>query len=322
MISLERAQKKDRKGGNKSPKSIIVWIATFVLIALALWRGIDMYIDNADAPLPIEGGDAAVDVESEGLAAHFIDVGQGDCSLITADGGVVLIDSGTPDSREKVVGYLRDRGVSNIDCVVATHPHSDHIGGMKTVFRNFNVRHVMIPAIAEDNLPNSSLFDSFVNAINDEEGCTAEYAVPGETKTFGGITFTVLGPINQYEAYNDMSIVLRVEYDGKSILYMGDAELEEVADILDSGRDVRADVIKCGHHGSSDSTTAELLDKVKPDIAIISCAADNPYGHPHRETVDELDKRNVRSFRTDRDGDIIITIKDGKTGYLTGGKAQ
>ncbi|MCR5041555.1 MAG: MBL fold metallo-hydrolase [Clostridia bacterium] len=300
-----------------SRQNILVVIVILLISLAAVAVGIVKYEKNASSPKPIEYGESA-GLGLPGLSAHFIDVGQGDSVLLHAGGSLVLVDAGTRDGGDAVVEYLTKLGVKTLDCVVATHPHSDHIGGMRKVFKAFRVKAVLAPEIDEENLPTTSAYEKILGAIEEEQGCKASYALPGEVYTYGDVSFTVLAPLKQYDSLNNMSIVIRVEYEGRALMLTGDAEAEEENDMLDSGSELSADVLKCGHHGSFTSTSDRFLDAVGPRLAVISCGADNSYGYPHKETLKKLDKRGITTLRTDTDGTVVVCLTREGISYAIG----
>ena len=245
----------------------------------------------------------------DGLTVHFIDVGQGDCILLTCDGKTMLIDGGGSEQGDRVVRYLKANKVRQLDVVVATHPHRDHVGGLDTVVQNFPVKTLYTPVTESDN----AYFQDLAAAC---KTANVTLTVPKADARFslGGAKVTVLGPRGQYqklENVNDMSIVLRVEYGEKSFLFMGDAEYDEETSLLDAKCIVDADVLKAGHHGSEDSTGSRLLHEATPDYCVISCGAGNDYGHPHEATLSRLRDAGAEVYRTDEQG-TVVCITDGK----------
>lgn len=237
------------------------------------------------------------------LRAYFIDVGQGDASVILWNGGCVVIDAGTEASAERLSIYLRKLGVSEIDCAVFTHPHSDHIGGGDDILADFTVKSVVMPDCVVDGESYSELLYYI-----EKEGCPTYMATPGDEYSFGDVTMTVLGPYTEYDNENDMSAVVKVTYGDIDIIYVGDAEARAEYDIIEFwGDDVLdVEVLKVGHHGSYTSTTEEFLAVTTPELAIISCGRQNEYGHPHSKTLANLDKAGASVYRTDEDGTVII----------------
>ena len=238
---------------------------------------------------------------------HFLDVGQGDSSLIVSGENAVLIDGSERDYGARIVDYLYAQGVEKLDCVVATHPHADHIGGLIEVLKNFDVDNVLMPKLSEANIPTTKVYEDFLNAVR-ESGAKVFAAVPLDEYAYGEIKFTVFAPVAEDENLNNMSVVLRAEYGGTSFLFTGDAEKGSENLMLEKGYDISSTVIKIGHHGSNTSSSGVFMSRVSPSYAVISCGEGNSYGHPHREILSLLSSRDIEYFRTDTGGDIVFGV--------------
>ena len=239
----------------------------------------------------------------------FIDVGQGDSALIKCGDETMLIDAGTYSERLKVISYLNSAGITSLDYCVATHPHSDHIGGMDEVIYNFDVDTLVYPLCETDSASWNYVLDAC-----DERGVSYYNPQPEDSFYLGDALVTVLSPSADadYDNLNNYSIVLKVDYKNTSFLFTGDAETEVEYELLEKGYDITADVLKCGHHGSSTSSSSKFINAVNPAVTVISCGKDNDYGHPHRETISTLSHRQIEIYRTD----ILSTItasSDGET---------
>lgn len=254
------------------------------------------------------------------LSVHYIDVGQGDSILIKAEGLNVLIDAGERGNGETILSYLEAQGVKSLDYVIATHPHSDHIGSMADVLKKIPVANVMMPKLTQKNTPTTKTYENFLQAVRDS-GAKVIAATPGETYSGKRAVLTILGPCQQDDNLNNMSVVVRLDFGSTSFLFTGDAETPSENAILKKGMDVHADVLKMGHHGSRTSSGNAFLDKVQPAFCVISCGMGNDYGHPHEETLEKLEKRGITPFRTDQDGTIVIG-SDGSTLYCATEKSK
>ena len=235
------------------------------------------------------------------LKIHYIDVGQGDSELIQVDGKNILIDAGTSD--KKALDYLKSIGVTKIDYAIATPPHEDHSGSMDDVINNLKFGTFYAPKATTT----TKTFENMVDALKNKN---LKMNVPkvGDQITVGDATLTFLAPNSaKYEDLNNYSVVCKLKYGNTSFIFMGDAEDISEGEILQKQLDIQADVLKVGHHGSHSSTTQAFLDKVNPKYAVISCGKDNDYGHPHKETLDKLNAKNINIFRTDLEGTIIAT---------------
>ena len=255
------------------------------------------------------------------LTAYFLDVGQGDSALFFYEGKTILVDAGEYEMGDRVVGELLSRGVTRIDLLVATHPHSDHIGGMQTVIETFPVGKVL-----DTGLPHPSpAYEHFLETIEQRR---IPYLVAEQGQTVDidpSLRIVVLSPPKDQSAddLNANSIVLRISYGVIDFLMTGDLGKEEEDALIQTGYTIEAEILKVGHHGSSSSTSPAFLARVRPETAVISVGEDNPYGHPHTETMALLEKSGVVVYRTDRDGTILVR-SDGmsyfvKTGMNTSG---
>lgn len=242
------------------------------------------------------------------LKVHYIDVGQGDSILIQVNGKNLLIDAGTNASENKVISYLDKQKVKKLDYIVATHPHEDHIGSMDAVIKKYDIGEIYAPK----KTSTTKTYENMVNAIKSKK-LKITAAKAGLTLDLGkDVRCEMFSPISDiYENDNNYSVVIKITFGNTSFLFTGDAEKLNEKEMLSKNYNLSADVLKLGHHGSHSSSSKEFLDKVNPKIAIISCGKDNDYGHPHKETMTELKKRNLKVYRTDIDGDIILT-SDGK----------
>ncbi|MDE6132422.1 MAG: MBL fold metallo-hydrolase, partial [Oscillospiraceae bacterium] len=249
------------------------------------------------------------------LEIHFIDVGQGDCSLIMWEGASMLIDCGEREQAETVLKYLKKQGVKKLDYIIATHPHSDHIGGMGDIISEIEVDKVIAPRVSDSMTPTTKTYERFLQALKDKS-LKLTAAKPDTTYTLSSTAasaaekippkFEVLAPVNDYNDLNNYSVVIRLTYGTTAYLFTGDAEKEAELDILENGAEVDSDVLKVGHHGSSTSSCNDFYEAVSPDICVIQCGNGNSYGHPHKETIDTINSSGAKVFRNDTDGTVIV----------------
>lgn len=261
--------------------------------------------------LPGESVDNYIEqIADGGLAVHFIDVGQGDSIFIQLSSGEnILIDAGEVDKGEVVLNYLRAHQVEKIDYLIATHPHSDHIGGMKTIVDTLEIGKVYMPRTSHTTQTYENLLLSIKN-----KGLKISEAKAGvKLDTDDSFPAFFVAPQGAgYESLNDYSAVLKLSYKNHSFLFTGDAEDVSGKEILASNIDIKAQVLDAPHHGSSNSALdKEFLQAVSPQIAVISLGQDNSYGHPHEEILHLLDSAGVKVYRTDIHGNIVI-ISDGE----------
>ncbi|MGL6174521.1 MAG: ComEC/Rec2 family competence protein [Cellulosilyticaceae bacterium] len=240
----------------------------------------------------------------EELVVEFIDVGQGDAILLQASNQVMLIDTGDNGTEKNLVQHLKDKGIKKIDYLIGTHPHADHIGGMDKVIDQFEIGQIYMAKKSHT----SKTYESVLMAIKNK-GYKVLSGKAGVSFTFGkGIKVEMLSPIREeYSELNDYSIVMKVTNNEDSFLFTGDAEKEVEHDLLEAKVNLEADVLKLGHHGSSTSNTAEFIEAVSPEYAVILSGLDNKYGHPHKETMEVLTKEQISYYDTKLNGNITFT---------------
>lgn len=294
-----------RSGKKSSPLMILLGIlvvgAAVVLQQLGLFETEEPVSENVS-------GSAEAQV-------YFIDVGQGDSELIRLkDSGIdILIDAGTRSTKQELADYLKELGVDDIDILIGTHPHEDHIGGMAKIIEEFPIGTLYLPETSDEMTPTTKTYESLLDAA-ESKNVTVRTAAAGDVLLEQGNTsFKVLSPSHtDYDNLNDYSIVTRLKVGDTAFLFQGDAETPVEEEILDSGADVSCDVIKLGHHGSSTSSSRAYLEAANPSAAVISCGVGNEYGHPHRETMDSLEKLSITPYRTDTQKTLLAET-DGKT---------
>ncbi len=270
-------------------------------------------------PIPKESATTQNSVTPSGqnLTVHFLNVGQGDSILLTFKGKSMLIDAGESDKGEIVSNCLKDQGISTLDYVVATHPHSDHIGGMVDVLNNFKVEHFI-----DSGYPHTSkTYENMLTTI-DQKNIPFEVAQTGQKINFDpAVDIEVLNPGKTYsDDLNENSVVLKVTYGDTSFLLMGDSGLETEEKIMEEGYNVDSDILKVGHHASRSGSGVSFISSVSPDICVIEVGAENDYGHPHAEVLERLQKAS-KVYRTDLDGTITVTT-DGSTYTVTTQKTE
>lgn len=238
----------------------------------------------------------------KGMNVHFIDVGQGDSILIQVNSKNLLIDSGPSASKDKLVKYLNSLKISKLDYIIATHPHEDHIGNMSYIIDNFEVLNFYAPKVNS----NTKAFETMVESLVIKNLKIKVLKPNIKSIDLGENTkVDVFSPIsNEYENLNNFSSIIKISYGTTSFLFTGDSEELSEKEVLTQGYDLKSDVLKVGHHGSSSSTSKRFLDAVDPYIAVISVGKDNSYGHPSQEVLSRL--KDLTIYQTDLDGNILI----------------
>ena len=297
----------------KSAGRMPLWLYVLIVVAIALVT----YFRTSGEP---EGGDPQPPAASaaaqqtpadETLTVRFLDVGQGDSILLACGDETMLIDGGPVEEGQFLVSRLNRLDVAELTYVVNTHPDEDHCGGLAAVLAKYPAEHVY-SSVTEYT---TKVFSNVVKYA-DEQGHPVEVPQAGDSWTLGSASVQVIGPVQTYSDPNNGSLFLRVDYGGTSFLFTGDMEQNAEADLMDSGANVRADVLKVGHHGSPTSSSEAFLEAVAPSIAVISVGEDNDYGHPSADVLARLEALGAAIYRTDTQGEIIIT-SDGQTLTVT-----
>ena len=241
------------------------------------------------------------------IEVHFLDVGQGDSIFIEINNSkTMLIDASTSFYGNFIIDYINSLGYDRIDYLIATHPHADHIGSMQDIVLEYDIGDIYMPKVST----NTKTYENLLTAI-DDKNLTIKKAYKGvKIIDEDELDVSILSPTkDEYDNLNNYSAVLKLTYKNVSYLFMGDSEEEVEENILD---DVKADVIKIAHHGSNSSSSLEFLKKVSPTYAVISVGEDNSYNHPHKEVLDRLEEIGSTVYRTDLDGNIIISTDGNK----------
>lgn len=285
---------------------LILFIAACVVLVLELVGVIDLFGEKEREAYEVTGGTVEI---------HMIDIGQGDSILIMAPEGNILFDAGENknESEDKLKSYLDGLGIKEIEYFILSHHDADHIGGADMVIDTYSVETVIMEDWDPDYGDKTGVYNSVIESVSKSEGTEIVDYDAGDKLELGELHLEFLGPVKEFNDKNEDSIVVRVDFGKNSILMTGDAEEGAEAELLKtySVAELDCDVLKVGHHGSSSSTTERFLDAVSPEYALISCGVGNKYGHPHKETVEKLEKGNVKTHRTDKTGNIVLVF-DGK----------
>ncbi len=292
------------KSGKRLNK-ITFAVGVLVLICLVAYIVVTGAVSfEADAPAPTHSGAAGAQMN-----VMVIDVGQGDSILVTMETGeTMLIDAGESSEVSSIKEELDERGITQIDILIATHPHADHIGGMTQIIESYEIGSIYMPDMQSD----SKTYKKLRSAI-DARGIPLIEAFAGLTFQLGSAECMIVSPDEDADKdANNESVVLLLDYLDTEFLFTGDMEEWAEDTVLENGYPVDADVLKVAHHGSSTGTSEAFLSAVSPDYAVISCGKDNKYGHPHDETLALFEKYDIGPLRTDLSGDILF-VSDGRS---------
>lgn len=279
---------------------------------------------SGTAPEGVESIPLPEAASEQPLQVYYLDVGQGDSQLIRIPGETgyfnMLIDTGEYRYADGLTDCLKGLGVERIDALVCSHPHTDHMGCMARIVQRFDIGAIYMPLLPEDRVPTTAAYEKLLDTILEKGLTINQLHEDAIIESPPGSQFQVMSPRVDagWEGANNYSAVIRLVYGESSFLFTGDAEEDSEEVILEDGYMLRSDVLKCGHHGSSSSTSDSFLEAVDPLYAVISCGEDNRYGHPHHETIEKLDAAGVITYRTDEDGTILAETTGGSITFTAG----
>lgn len=298
-------------------RKIILYIVAICMLCLVFVSGC-----ASDASSSAQSGGkmvSAITNSDQALHVTMLNVGQADAALIQYKGKNMLIDTGDVDSRDELVQMLKERDVKTLDVIVVTHPHGDHMGGMAALFKAFPIKQIYDNGQAA----NTAMYRNYLKNIKNKQ-IPYKTLKKGDTITLGDdVKFAVLSPgqpftkentqgVSESGLTNDNSIVCKMTYGDFSIMFTGDAQKEVEETLLRDykKRELQADVLKVGHHGSKTSSSAAFVKAVHPAVATISCGVNNQYKFPHKQAMDALQQVNAEIYRTDKNGSIML-VSDG-----------
>ena len=308
----------NKNNQNNSIIGIIITIALIIIVAIcggeselskiftaqANYSNSSEVVENLDNVTITTGNDCITTIPNDGnLRVYCLDVGQGDSILISNNEKTMLIDASTNEMGNTVVKYLQDLGISKIDYLVGTHPHEDHIGGLDNVIKNFEIGSIYMPKVPAT----TKTYEDVLKAVASKK---LKITTPnvGDIFYVGDAKCEVMAVGDNKKEFNECSIVIKMDFNGVSYLFTGDAN-----DVVESSRSwPEIDILKVGHHGSRTSTTTEFLNQIKPKIALISVGKDNKYGHPTEDALSRLTNIGSKIYRTDEDETILITEQKEK----------
>ena len=281
-----------------------------ILLILTLFTGYSVYAGDLSHSQQFKSVSTAISNTQKAeptpiLKVHYLDVGQADCILIqTPSKKNMLIDAGNNEDSATILSYLKALNIKKIDILIGTHPHEDHIGSMDTVIKSFDIGAIYMPKVSTT----TKTFEDVLLAIK-AKGLKVTTATAGiKIEIDPKLRIEMLAPnSSKYDDLNNYSAAIKVIYGKTSFLFDGDAEDISEKEMLAKNYDLKADVLKIGHHGSNSSTTPAFLKAVSPKYAIISVGKGNDYGHPTKATIDKLASAKVQVYRTDLNGTIIAT---------------
>ena len=298
----------------------------YLIYCILLLTGCSSQLNETDTAVNEPNVQTAEETVSDSsMEVHFIDVGQGDCTLIRCDGQSLLIDAGNNSKGTAIQLYLQKQGIKELDYIVGTHPDADHIGGLDVILYKFDCKTIILP----DSKKNTRTYDDVIQTMK-RKNYNSILPKTGNEYSVGAASFEIIAPNNKHgDNANNISVSILLSHGNNRFIFTGDAEEESESDMLENGQSIAADVYKVSHHGSKTATTQEFLDNINPEYAVISCGDENSYGHPHAQTLNRLYKKNIKMFRTDKQGSIVaasdgssITWNNPPSGSWTAGNSD
>ncbi|MCR8645682.1 MBL fold metallo-hydrolase [Paenibacillus sp. N1-5-1-14] len=288
------------------------WLGFVMMVVLAISLvGCSIQVGDT-ATTKSETGLSAKQLKADAagkLGVFYLDVGQGSSQLLISPAGkTMLIDTGDIDKEQLMLKYMKDYDIKKIDILVLSHAHADHIGTASSIIDQIDIGKIYMPRAGNTTKTYENVLKSIKN-----KGLKVTTAKAGITLDWDEkVKVEMLAPVQAtYEDLNDTSAVVKVTYGQSSFLFTGDAERVSEKDMLESKADLSATVLTVGHHGSSSSTSASFLKKVKPKYAVIQVGAGNSYKHPTEVVLNRLDKQGIPVYRNDLNGQVGA-ITDGK----------
>ena len=297
---------------SKKTKNKLMKFLLIIVIALCTYL-YETYFEEPTANPEIEyRQEETVKIDPNNLIIHFVDVGQGDCILISKNNEHVLIDAGNNEDGPLLVEYFKELGIKKFKYVIGSHAHEDHIGGIDNVINNFELGHYYMP----DVITTTKTFEDVLDALLAKKKAFETPNI-GDKFKLSDTEFEVLYLGDDKSDLNNTSIVLKLTYKNTTYLFMGDATSTVERILINEGKDLKSDVLKVGHHGSQYSSSAAFLKQVSPRYAVIQVGQDNDYGHPKQVTIDKLEKLKTLTYRTDKHGTIILTSDGDNISFET-----
>lgn len=302
------------KSGRKKKNPIVTILAVIVILigsAFGVWELGDFLPSDTTTPTTENGSPnteqaTKPEVLVDGaLTVIMIDVGQADSFLLIQDGKTALIDCGTRYDGDEILAFLNSMNITKLDYVFGTHPHDDHMGGMQEVIQGIEVGKLIVPDVEKGKVT-SNWYKSLEKAYVNFDVVRPKV---GDVYKLGDATMTVLGPIDTTpNNINNYSTILMVSFGEMDILFTGDAETSLEKDLINSGVNLDAEILKIGHHGSDTSSSDAFLDAVSPEYGLLSTAIGNKHDHPIGEIMDKYEKRGIEIYRTDQSGTVTLIV--------------
>lgn len=254
----------------------------------------------------VQFGEITTQLSYDADIIQFLDVGQGDCAIIYSDGYCAVIDVGEPESAPVLNKALKDYGIKEIDALIISHLHTDHVGALPEIAEMYPIHNLFMPKIL-----NNSIITAKTGKQKATQNGAAFYEVDqGTNFKIGEFEITILSDYDENGEENNRSTFVMAKIDNTKILFTGDAETKTENKLLDEDINIDCDILKVSHHGSDTSSGERFLNEATPEYAVISVGKDNEYFHPHTATLKALKECGAKIYRTDKNGDITFDFTD------------
>ncbi len=305
MQDESKKTKEKIKDKNRIKKFLIIFLLLIIIISGIFFALKPDSYNSALVFLRLRDSKAS----DKAFSVHFIDVKQGDCSLIISDNECALIDTGDKLYSKAVVSYIKSQGITKLDYIIISHPHADHIGGLSEIISAFEVKCIIISKIPDYCVPDDINYNEIMMECKNNN-IEIKQPYDDEIISMGEAEITLFTLPADYENFNNMSIVAKIRNDKISFLFTGDIEEKAEEYLLDNHKDLNASVLKVAHHGSNTSSSEVFLTAVNPEVCIISCGYDNSFNHPSVNSVSRLNEYTNMVLRTDLLGTIVVEVED------------
>lgn len=286
----------------------VISVVIFSIISILDKQDIFNWNDIKSSTGAIDGVKAIDDK----FAMYFLDVGQSDCTVIICDNEVMIVDCGTYNQVNTIKQSLLSLNIEQIEYMLITHQHDDHMGGATEIIKNWEVKNFIMPKLPEEHNISGFTYDNLLYSLFNDKDINKIAAQDCKPFMLGSAKVEFLSPTKQDKNLNNMSVVVKITYGDTSFLLQGDAESKVENYLLNSQSDIDVDVLKLGHHGSNTSSNEKFLAAVSPKITVISSGYDNTYNHPNDDVLNRIDNVETDTFVTSLHGNISITSDGSK----------
>ena len=289
-------------------------VAAIAAIMLCAAAAVFLLFNPTVSEWLFKNGTRAPELSEDKVTISALDVGQSNCAVIRAGGSIVMIDAGNKEASPQIMAFLKQNNIKQIDYLVLTHPHADHIGAASDIIRSVTVKEILYLPVSVELIPTNYVYSELIKTIADMKIKFTPVSKDDCFELDRG-SLQVLFADGSLDELNNCSIVLKYTYGSSSALFMGDAEKAVESRLADTRNDLKSDILFAGHHGSASSTYHFFVKEVKPKFALISCGADNSYGYPSNIVMSNLKSVSCVILETDIDGTVHFVLDKSSVSY-------